>query len=94
MNIITSRVLVAGAIAASTALVLVACGGGGGGGGDAVPGDALISGTDIPASAAASSDGARAFVASLVAAPTDAAEPLTVGDAVLASSDSAEPAEL
>ena len=93
MNIITSRVLVAGAIAASTALVLVACGGGGGGG-DAVPGDALISGTDIPASAAASSDGARAFVASLVAAPTDAAEPLTVGDAVLASSDSAEPADL
>ena len=93
MNIITSRVLVAGAIAASTALVLVACGGGGGGG-DAVPGDALISGTDIPASAAASSDGARAFVASLVAAPTDAAEPLTLGDAVLASSDSAEPAEL
>ena len=93
MNIITSRVLVAGAIAASTALVLVACGGGGGGGA-AVPGDALISGTDIPASAAASSDGARAFVASLVAAPTDAAEPLTVGDAVLASSDSAEPADL
>lgn len=92
MNIITSRVLVAGAIAASTALVLVACGGGGGGA--AVPGDALISGTDIPASAAASSDGARAFVASLVAAPTDAAEPLTVGDAVLASSDSAEPADL
>ena len=92
MNIITSRVLVAGAIAASTALVLVACGGGGGGA--AVPGDALISGTDIPASAAASSDGARAFVASLVAAPTDAAEPLTVGDAVLASSDSSEPADL
>ena len=91
MNIITSRVLFAGAIAASTALVLVACGGGGGA---AVPGDALISGTDIPASAAASSDGARAFVASLVAAPTDAAEPLTVGDAVLASSDSAEPADL
>ena len=91
MNIITSRVLVAGVIAASTALVLVACGGGGGA---AVPGDALISGTDIPASAAASSDGARAFVASRVAAPTDAAEPLTVGDAVLASSDSAEPADL
>ena len=91
MNIITSRVLVAGAIAASTALVLVACGGGGGA---AVPGDALISGTDIPASAAASSEGARAFVASLVAAPADAAEPLTVGDAVLASSDSVEPAEL
>ena len=93
MNIITSRVLVAGAIAASTALVLVACGGGGGGG-DAVPGDALISGTDIPSSATTSSDGARAFVASLVAAPADAAEPLTVGDAVLASSDTAEPAEL
>ena len=91
MNRSSSRVLLAGAIAVSTALVLVACGGGGGG---AVPGDALILGTDIPASAAASSDGARAFVASLVAAPADAAEPLTVGDAVLASSDSAEPAEL
>ena len=91
MNIITSRVLVAGAIAASTALVLVACGGGGG---DAAPGDALISGTDIPASAAASSDGAAAFVASLAGAPADSTEPITVGNAVLASSDSAEPADL
>ena len=91
MNIITSRVLLAGAIAASTALVLVACGGGGG---DAVPIDGLLSGTGIPASAAASSGGATAFVATVVAAPADSTEPLTLGDAVLASSDSAEPAEL
>ena len=92
MNRTSSRVLLAGAIAVSTALVLVACGGGGG---DAAPVDALLSGTDIPASAAASSDGATAFVASVVArAPDDSAEPLTVGDVVLASSDSAEPADL
>ena len=50
--------------------------------------------TDIPTSATTSSDGASAFVASLAAAPADATEPITVGDAVLASSDSAEPADL
>ena len=91
MNRTSSRVLLAGAIAVSTALVLVACGGGGG---NAAPVDALLSGTDIPASAAASSDGATAFVASVASAPADSTEPLTVGDAVLASSDSAEPTDL
>ena len=91
MNSTTSRVLLAGAIAASAALVLVACGGGGG---DAAPVDGLLAGTDIPASASASADGATAFVASVVAAPADSAEPVTVGDAVLASSDSAEPADI
>ena len=91
MNITTSRVLLAGTIAASAALVLVACGGGGG---DAAPIDGLLSGTDIPASATASSDGATAFVASVVAAPLDSTEPLALGDAVLASSDSAEPTDL
>lgn len=91
MNTTTSRVLAVGAIAFSTALVLVACGGGGS---DAAPVDGLLAGTDIPASASASSDGATAFVASLVTAPVDSAEPITVGDAVLASSDSAEPADI
>ena len=73
--------------------MLVACGGGGGGDA-AAPVDGLLSGTDIPASAAASSDGATAFVASLAGAPADTTEPITVGDVVLASSDSAEPADL
>ena len=91
MNRTSSRVLLAGAIAVSTALVLVACGGGGG---NIAPVDALLSGTDIPASAAASSAGATAFVASLAAAPADSAEPIIVGDVVLASSDSAEPVDL
>lgn len=91
MNSTNSRILVAGALTVSAALVLVACGGGGG---NAAPVDGLLSGTDIPASAAASSGGATAFVASLAGVPTDSTEPVTVGDAVLASSDSAEPADL
>ena len=91
MHDITPRVLAAGAIAAGLALVLVACGGGGG---DAAPVDALLSGTDVPASAAASSDGATAFVASLTPTAGDSTEPITLGDAVLASSDTAEPADI
>ena len=88
---LTSRVLAGGAVAAAATLLLVACGGGGG---DATPVSGLLAGTDVPTSATASSDGASAFVASLAAAPADSIEPITVGDAVLASSDSAEPAEL
>lgn len=82
-------------LAASMAL-LVACGGttdfskigigGGGAGGTTVAG--FVDGTDVPLSATTSSAGATAFASSLVAAGTsETAEPLVLGDAVLASSD-------
>ena len=81
---------------AAAAALLVACGGttdlaktgstGGGAGGPAVAG--FVEGTDVPLSATTSAAGATAFANSLVAAGTsETADPLVLGDAVLASSD-------
>ena len=81
----------AGCAAGLVTVGLVACGGG-----DGVQAtlDPLFAGTDVPTSATTSSDAALAFVASLAAGSGDSAEPIAVGDAVLASSDTAEPAAL
>jgi hypothetical protein len=53
--------------------------------------DPPIGGTDVPTSATTSSVGAIAFVKSTVASSNDTAEPIAVGNAVLASSDTDEP---
>ena len=58
------------------------------------PGDPLASGSDVPLSATASADGAFAFVASLVGRRDDRAEPLRLGDARLAASESADTRDL
>lgn len=78
-------------LAAAVAL-LVACGGTtdlfktGSTGGPAVAG--FVEGTDVPLSATTSAAGATAFANSLVTAGTsETADPLVLGDAVLASSD-------
>lgn len=76
---------VLGAVAG--AALLAACGGGGG----SLPVDPLVSGTDIPVSATTSSAAAFAFVNGLASSPDNTAEPLTVGDATLATSDTDEP---
>lgn len=72
--------------------LLVACGGTtdlfktGSTSGPAVAG--FVEGTDVPLSATTSAAGATAFANSLVAAGTsETADPLVLGDAVLASSD-------
>jgi hypothetical protein len=70
-------------------MLLAACGGGGGD--DGGPQDPAIAGTDVPTSATTSSAGALAFVKSVAATSSDTAEPLVVGDAVLATSDTDEP---
>jgi hypothetical protein len=70
--------------------LLAACGGGGGGAAPAVA-DPPFTGTDVPSSATHSSAGALAFVKSVAAAANDSAEPISLGDAVLATSDSDEP---
>jgi hypothetical protein len=74
----------------AAALLLAACGGGGGGEPSAGI-DPARPGTDVPSSASATSAGAMAFAKSVAASSTDSAEPITVGDAVLASSDTDEP---
>lgn len=74
--------------ACATGLLLAACGGGGGDGTTFAP---VVPGSDVPLSATASSDGAFAFVASVAATRDDSGEPLVVGGAVLASSETDEP---
>jgi hypothetical protein len=72
---------------AAGVLLLAACGGGGGGGNN----DPLVSGTDVPTSATTSSAGAFAFGQSVAATSDNSAEPLVLGDAVLATSETDEP---
>ena len=66
-------------------LLLAGCGGGGGRA--AFDGDANVEGTDVPVSATTSSAGAMAFVKRVAATSDDTAEPIRVGGAVLATSD-------
>ena len=65
---------------------------GGGGGGGSTPGEGFYPGTDIPLSATTSPAGAFTFVNGLVSAGgNDTGEPLRVGDATLATSETEEP---
>lgn len=73
------------------AALLAACGGGGVGGIAEVPSEPLVSGTDVPVSATTSSSGAIAFVRSVIGMTSETADPLVLGDAVLATSDTDEP---
>jgi len=85
-TMMTSRPRVLGlAVAAS---LLSACGGGGGSPAGADP---FVSGTEVPLSATTSSSGALAFVKTVAASSDNSAEPIVVGDAVLAVSDTDEP---
>lgn len=80
----------ASAVAAAT--LVAACFGGGDDDGPTPPVmPPVVSGTDVPVSATNSSTGAFAFVSSVAAAASESAEPLTVGDAVLATSETDEP---
>jgi ABC-type glycerol-3-phosphate transport system substrate-binding protein len=72
------------------ALLLAACGGGGGGD-TPIATDPPVAGTEVPVSASTSAAGAFTFVSGLAAAGNDTAEPLVVGDATLAGSDTDEP---
>jgi hypothetical protein len=57
------------------------------------PVDPPVAGTQVPTSATTSSLGATSFVRTTSNAGDDAAEPLEVGTAVLASSETDEPAD-
>jgi hypothetical protein len=81
-------------IAVSAALV-TACGGGGGGNSmPAPPPPANVSGSDVPVSATQDPNAAFQFVSSLSAKSSDGTDPITVGDATLATSETDEPAPL
>lgn len=85
MNFFTKNRLALGLAAGG--LLLAACGGGGG---SPAP-DPLVSGTDIPVAATTSSTAAFSFVNGVASAPDNTGEPLTVGDATLATSETDEP---
>lgn len=80
-------------IGLGTAL-LAACGGGGGGNFVPVPSASNVSGTDVLVSATQDANAAFEFVSSVAAAKSDSADPLNVGDASLATSDTDEPKPL
>jgi hypothetical protein len=76
------------ALTAAMSLGLSACGS------DSTPAPQFVTGTDVPVAAVESSNGAAVFVKEVVATPIDTAEkaePLELGDAVLATSDTDEP---
>jgi hypothetical protein len=73
---------------------LAACGDGGslpGNAGPVAEVDPKVSSTDVPTSATTSATGAFTFVKMVVESSADAAEPLVLGDAVLATTDTEEP---
>jgi hypothetical protein len=77
-------------LTALSVAVLAACGGGGSGGG----GESVVDGTDIPTSATTSSAGAFTFVNGVASGTDNTAEPLRVGNATLATSDTDEPSAI
>ncbi len=77
---------VIGVAAAALTLTLTACGGGGGGG--------ALNGTDVSVSATQDSAQALNFTAGVAGNTTETGEPLVLGDAQLATSETAEPSPL
>lgn len=88
-------------------LTLAACGSSSGGGGTAdaaapapappvnsTPAPVFVEGTEIPLTATRDGAGALGFVSQLASSSDETSEPLVVGDAVLASSETDEPAPL
>jgi hypothetical protein len=82
----------AGSLALVGLLALAGCGGGsddGGGGGSAV-----VDGTDVPVGVEQNVDDTVAFAKRLIAQTSESSEPLVLGNAKVATSETAEPAEL
>jgi hypothetical protein len=76
------------------ALLLAACGGGGSGDAPAPPADPIVTGTDVPRSATESASGAFVFVNATASTVSESSEPLVLGDATLATSETDEPQPL
>jgi hypothetical protein len=84
----------------AAAALLTACSGGSDGAGAPpapppapAPADPPVAGTAVPTSATTSSTGATVFVRTATTLSSDAAEPLELGTAMLATSDTDEPSD-
>ncbi len=75
-------------LAGFAAALLAGCGGGGG---STAPLDPFVTGSEVPQSATASATGAFAFLRGLLDMTSESTEPIVVGDAVLGTSETAEP---
>ena len=74
---------------AGVALLLGGCGGS-----DGPPPIAYVAGSDVPVSATQSIANTIAFAAQQQAMGSDSSEPIALGEAVFATDDSAEPADV
>ncbi len=86
-----------GVVVASALALLAACGGGGGSTVSVAPptqDPSLIAGTDLPVAVQQSTAALLAFAQTQLAATSDKTDPLVVGDAKLATDDSAEPSAI
>lgn len=82
----------AAALSAATLLMLSACGGGGGDSGGA--NSAYVDGTDVPIGVEQRIDDVIAFARQLIAGTSELTEPAILGNAKLATDDTAEPVDL
>ena len=71
--------------------LLVACGGGGG---DGAPVTQYVPGTDLPVGVEARVGDVIAFSKAQIADTSDSRDPVLIGDAVLATSESDEPTDI
>lgn len=71
--------------------LLVGCGGGGGGGLDTA---GNVAGTDVPLAAETNVGNVISFARAQIANTSDSSDPLVLGNATLATSDSDEPSEI
>jgi len=79
------------AAASACAALVTACGGGGG---EAAVANTNAPGSDVPLAATQDPDAAFNFVAGVAATSSDTADPLVIGDASLATSETEEPKPL
>jgi hypothetical protein len=86
----------AGLMAVAAAALLAACGGGGTSTVVATPpaGPAVVAGTDVPVDVQQSTTALVDYAKTQLAATSDKAEPVALGDAKLATSDSDEPSDI
>lgn len=77
------------AAAVGTVALLAACGGG-----NDNSGPALVMGTDVPVTVEQSASGVIDFAKAQLLTTSETSEPLLLGDAKLATDDSAEPADI